>query len=168
MRRNLFVALVLSLACALGVQAGTGQHGEPNQTVASGYEADFQSATAFRVGLSSADTLTQTGILATTEFLSLGKPNIAVGGWFSASGQTCQVQLAYCYKTPYNGSSTSTTINVIKGFSAVMTLSGGTALKNAVYPAPDALFDGGGAVSVRVLLITAPASGTVDLRVGSY
>lgn len=128
----------------------------PNQQ---GYRLDQQTA-AFRSGLNAADSTNLSTCLATTEFVLLGSRNIPVSARFSAASQTCKVRILYVYKPSANN---------ILGISEEITLTG-TALTDAggLYTAPTTVFDGMGASHARILLTSAPASGTVDLWAGSF
>lgn len=167
--KRLCSAILILLAVVVArLYGASGQHGEPNQFSAGGYEPDRQTA-AFRSSLAVVDTLTTAGVLATTEFKVYGKTNIPIGARFSASGQTCQVEIAYIHKSDVTATATDTSANTIKGWSSVITLTGTSSQKEgSYYEAPDYVFDGDGAVTARVLLISAPASGTVTLWAGSY
>lgn len=176
-------ALAASLAFWAGYPASVrGESGgaTPMQmgAVDSYYKPDAQTA-AFRSALAAVDTLTTTAILATTAFQVANHTTITVGARFSASSQTCQIQLAYVYKivgvaksdtdvTSYPFGVGTATGNTIKGYSPVVTLTPSSSEYEAsYYPAPDYFFDSGRAVTIRILLITKPSSGTVSFWVGS-
>jgi hypothetical protein len=150
------LGLALSPAHGASGQASTPST-PPNQQ---GYRLD-QQTTAFRSGLVSADSTNLSTVLSgTTEFVILGSRNIPVSARFSASGQTCKVRILYVYKP---------STNIILGISEEITLTG-TLLTDAsgLFVAPTTVFDGMGASHVRIMLTTAPASGTVSLWAGSF
>lgn len=164
------LALCMLAACAIltstptKTSAATGQYGLPIGGL-DAYRID-RDAAVFRAGLSTADTLTSAGILATTKFDCSGNgqgvlANIVVSARFSIASATASVQLAYIYTD-------STGAQFVKGFSPIANLTGAAAARLTVFPAPDYLFDSEGSTELRVLLVTGTSSGTVDLWVGSY
>jgi hypothetical protein len=166
MRRLVIVTLglvgVLALVATVG-RAATGDYGYPGQSgiglTASGYNPDRQKA-AFRSTLSTADTLANVRT-ATTAFELFGRPTVSISGRFSVASQTCLVQVFY-----FHVDSTGT---YYLGKSATATLTADSVIgPSGKYDAPSAIFDGAGATHLRVALVTAPASGNVDLWVGSY
>lgn len=170
MKREFAFACAMVLAIAGPMWAASG---DPTSGLTSSvYDVDHQTFAApnQRTALAVADALDTTTVLATPEFLMRGRQTIFVSARFSNSAQTCKVQLAYIFKSgnPVTGSATSQVINKIKGWSQVFTLTGSSTQKEGAYfEAPDALFDSEGSVSIRVLLIAAPAAGTVTLVTGS-
>lgn len=173
MRSRLLRALALAFLAGLSVLGGVNARAANKEgSVATGgvstcYLVDRQKS-GFRTGLNGADTLTTAAILATTKFTLLANPDngvvrqtVTVHGRFSNSGQTCQVQLARIYTDP-------AAVVTIKDYSNVYTLAGGTAqYEGSYFPSPLIELDSGGATELRILLIAAPAGGTVDLWVGS-
>lgn len=146
----------------------SGIPGQPG-IVGTGDVPDIQTA-VFRNTLSSADTLTTAGILATTEFVLEGRQNVKVSARFSNSAATCKVRLVYVYKTDRAATSTDQTKNKIFGYSDERTLTAGTVQYEASYyptVAGDEYFDGSGAVAIRILITSATSAGTVALWVGS-
>jgi hypothetical protein len=175
MRRLLVLALLLLGLSGLAQGenfAGTNKSGQPSPTTSTVANGDFPDAqtAAFRSAIAVADTRTTAGILATTEFVLNGRQGILLNARFSASGATASVRVVYVHKTTVPGSSTDTTINKIKGYSDVRTLTAGTSQYEGAYYTPDAgdeFFDGMGAIAIRVIVTTAPSSGTVTFWVGS-
>jgi hypothetical protein len=161
----LLLALVLPFlagGAAVAENFGTTKKsGYPDRgTVNVGYESDGQTL-AFRTGLAGADTLTTSGIKATTTFVAKGRQTIIVNGRFSSPSATAVVRLAYVFRDELTGAET------VKGYSAKQTLTAdSTQYEGAYYPAPDALFDSEAGVTLRVLVLSLSA-GTVDLWVGS-
>jgi hypothetical protein len=174
MHRWFFPAILLALASlgiALGENfAGTTKSGKPDvakNIVGTGDYTDAQTA-AFRPTISVVDTLTTAGILATTEFMIEGRQGLIVSPRFSASGANCKIRIAYVHKTTRDGSSSDTTLNILKGYSDERTLTAAsTQYEASYYPAPDEFFDGEGAIALRVLVTQAPSSGNVTFWVGS-
>lgn len=173
-RREKFLLFIWAI-CAVVLVADRSRAASdnfPSGTMAGIYDVDAQTFASpnQRTALASADTLTTAAILATPEFRVRQRQTIFVSGRFTAASQTCTVQIAYVYKSGNVGtaSATDTAINKIKGWSSVITLTGSASQKEGTYyEAPDAFFDTEGATTLRVLLISAPASGTVTLVTGS-
>ena len=152
--------------------AGTDKSGRPSPTtnvVGTGDYPDLQTG-AFRTAIAVADTRTTAGILATTEFVLDGRQGVLVGARFSASAATVSVRVVYVNKTSVKGSATDTAINKIKNYGEIRTLTAGTTQYEGSYYVPNAgdeFFDGTGAIAVRLIVTTAPSSGTVTFWVGS-
>jgi hypothetical protein len=172
--QRVFAAILgFALGAATLVFGASGQPGYPGQTgyVGTGYAPDAQTLAApnIRVVSTPADTLTTSAVLALPEFKVMGRQTLILHGRFSASGATTSVQIVYVYKKgDPDGSATSTTTNIIKEWSQIVTLTAGTTQKEgAYYESAPVYFDSNGAVTARVVMTTAVSSGTCTLVLGS-
>lgn len=169
----LLCGAIVALAVIENYREAKGASGnDATGTQAPVYDLDIQTFATpnQRTALSGADTLTTAGILALPEFLTKKRQTLFVSGRFSNAAATCTIQIAYIYKSgdPNTGSSTSTTLNKIKGWSATYVLTASSSQKEgSYYEAPDALFDTEGANAIRVVVVTGPSAGTVTLVCGS-
>jgi hypothetical protein len=121
-----------------------------------GGSIDPQTA-AFRGPLTVADTLTDAGMLATPALVTTGKANVYVSCRFANATDSCVIMLAYV-----------TPSGVVKGTSFQQTVNSQTVSVTdaaGLYYAQDAIFNGEGALSVRVILVTA-ATGAVTFWCG--
>jgi hypothetical protein len=159
--------LALLVACQAGLSALHAADNEPaglTGAVASGYKFDRQEA-AFRSGLDEADaaatTLSDENLATAGEFRVLGRANVTVSARFSAASQTCKVRFVTAWKS--DGGTLYVT-----GISDEVTLTGSALTRGGKYVAPSYVFDGAGSRVGFMVLTVAPASGTVDLWVGSF
>lgn len=189
MRRAFLIALLASLGLAgafgVGVSVAprsaraenflnTSKSGVPGVAgvMGSGDFIDNQRA-LFRSAIAVADTRTTAGILATQEFILKGRQCLLISPRFSASGATATIRVYYVNKFDANnnptdvGSPTNTTYNKIKGYSDFYSITAPTSTDEGTYNAGDIAVDGAGAMAIRVLVTTAPSSGTLTLWVGS-
>jgi len=161
-------ALMLIFGGAVGTaiyhdtaHAANGESSGIGSAVSQGYKFDRQ-ASAFRTSVSSADTLTVAGALATTRFTTGGRQNLPVSARFSNAGATCKVRFLGFW-SPDAG-----VTNYFLGMSEEITLTA-SAITDAggKYVAPNFVFDGLGASDGR-LLVTSVSAGSVDFWFGSY
>lgn len=183
---------VLTRQSAPVAHAGTGDVNPVSQAVDDAYSPDtnFQ---AFRSALAGADTFTTAAVLATPAFQVGGRTTFYLGTRFTNSAATVSVRLAYVWRNPSATSDTSVTAtsiswrnatwpfpntnttytpaaNVIKSWGAVQTITAGTVLHEGAYFVPttgDLFFDTERAITIRVLVTTAPSAGTVSFFCGS-
>lgn len=136
------------------------------EVAAPAYKFDRQTA-AFRTGIAVVDTAATTAsdsnLALTPEFGLLGRSNLAVSARFSAAAQSCKVRVVTCWKP-----SPSVATYVVLGISDEVTLTASGVQRSSRYVAPTYVFDGAGAYSAFVIVTDPPASGTLDLWVGSF
>lgn len=156
-------ALVAAFAVLLGVAwAADDEPANTGQGVSTGYKFDRQLA-AFRSSISAVDSTGSVSAAAnTTEFGALGRINIPVSARFSTASATVTVRL-YGYWKNLAGT------NTFLGCSDPITLTASSVQDaGSLYAAPTYVFDSFGANYVRLVVVTAPSSGTVNFWVGSY
>ena len=151
-------------------RAASGDPGGPPQggvQYGQGYLWDRQTA-SFRTNLQTADTLTSAATLATPAFVLNGRQNLTVSARFTDPSVTCQVAVVWIWNRAAIGGVSS---NVITGVSSTLTCTGAASSgfrdADGNYMAPTLNFDGNGASHARVVLVTAPATGLVNLWAGS-
>lgn len=167
---GLTVAAMGDGAGARMARAASGQYGRVDSGVAGVYVCDAQAA-AFRtvtsVALNDAVAIATLTSSTTGEFLcgkaTLGaKQTITVWAHFSSSSGTCQVALLYIDRDA-NG-----LLLGVPGPSVVVTLTAGPITDAAgFYCSPGYAFDSSAASGARLVLIAAPAAGTVTFWAGS-
>ena len=149
--------------------AGNGEGATINQSIAESNRVDAQTG-VFRAHGSAVDGITETAILATTEFACVSsgqtgvplRPSIVAGARFSVAGQSATFRYVAVYK---NAAGT----NRIKDLSDTFTLTASTLTdSNGLYIAGSQIVPAMGGNYGRLVLITAPASGTVSSTLGSY
>ena len=145
-------------------QAENGAVAGIGQTVANGYPFDRQTA-AFRGSSGSADTLTNAGILATTEFALGGRQNLAVSVRHSAAGATQKIRVLLIWKNPSTGTNYPLTLSDEVTF---------TANANSIpdgdgnYYSQPYVFCTFGASHARIIRSAAASSGTNTIWAGSF
>ena len=95
------------------------------------------------------------------------RSTVSVSGRFSTAGQSAVVQLVYVYRSSSNVSGPPTSI---LGCSVPITLTSATLTDRTTgyHESPTVYFDTEGATGLRVVVLTAPNTGTLDLWVGSF
>lgn len=170
MRKHLFAALLLAVAATLGRAASN----DPNPTrgVVIVNDPD-RTTTAFRVAVGVADSTTiaaltssnpASGTTAMADYIINGRQTIDLEAVFTASSQTCVVDVLFEYESPagtvaftrWGGPKTLT--------GSAKPGNGGTG--NATDPGQT--WSTGGATNCRFVVTTAAASGTVSLYPVSY
>lgn len=167
-----FAACLVAMCCYgmwvdRQVQLTREAHGAINETasesnaVRTAYRFDRQTA-AYRVAVAAVDTTTVASLFTgITEFPTGGRPSIPVSARFSAASQSCAVRIVWIWK--------DSTTNMLLDISDPVTITGTSYVdSDGRYVGPGPVFDTRGASHVRVIVSTAPASGTVSLWVGSY
>lgn len=156
--------LLVALNMGLTARAADGESASVSNAVSTGYKFDRQTA-AFRTGVAVVDTAATTmsdaNLTACGVFDAEGRINIPVSARFSVASRTCKIRLVSAWYT------TSGTW-LVTGMSDEVTLTGSGIQRSSKYVAPNYVFDSYGGRVVFILVTEAPASGTVDLWVGSY
>ena len=173
-------------------RAGNGDSNPPSTATDSGYAPDtnFQ---AFRTGISAIDTQTRTIILATPAIQNQGRTTLYIGARATANAATVSFQLAYVWRHPQASSDTDVTSrsfswksatwanpwpnqtytvasNVIMGYSPIYTITASTVQSEGAYYKAligDLPIDGRRATTTRILVTSAPSSGSYDFWLGS-
>lgn len=174
-------------------RAGNGDANVPANAYDSGYAPDRGNFKALRTAVATIDTPTTAIVLATPAFQVQGRTTFMLGVRPSASAATVSFRLAYVWRNPAATSDTSVSTrtfswktaawsvpwanqnwtvadNVVKGWSPTYTATAGTVIyEGAYYPTAtgDLFLDTERADTIRVIVTTAPSSGTVDFWAGS-
>lgn len=166
--RDIGTLLVVGLLLAFGLGAN-GEGANINQSVVESGRIDAQT-TWLRSGLSTADGTTQTAILATTEFACVGsgtvdrpaRPTLLIRARFSDASQSVTLRYVSVYKE-------SDGTNHLKDVGDSFTLTATSITDDeSKYRSTSYLHDYLGGNYGRLVVVTPPGSGTVDLGVGSY
>lgn len=174
-------------------RAGNGDSNVPANAYDSGYAPDRGNFKAFRTSISAIDTPTTTIVLATPAFQVQGRTSFMLGTRFSASGATVTFRLAYVWRNPAAITDTSVTTrtfswktntwavpwtnqswtvadNVIQKWGTPFTVTATAVQAEASYyptTTGDLQMDTCRADTIRIVVVTAPSSGTAEFWCGS-